>query len=130
LKKLKEEQRLNTIKEMNAKTESITNKALDDIIATKELPSTALTFEVQFNSFKEKYEKLWLYIKKFASTKITELYSKREAESKIFIMFVRCFSTVYTSDNAIKISEYLLALSKTKSAKLMAKFLVKKEKAE
>jgi len=58
------------------------------------------------------------------------LYSKREVESKIFIRFIRCFADAYTQDASVKIAEYLVALSKVKGAKLMAKFLVKREKTE
>jgi len=94
------------------------------------LPNTAQCFEIQFNSFKENYAKLWQYIKKFDSKQLTVLYSKREMESKIFIKFIRCFAVVCDHENSMKISEYLLALSKAKSAKLTAKFLVKKEKQE
>merc|ERR1712183_645870 len=82
LKRMKEEQRLRELKEINEKPEDITNKALDDIIASDKLPTTPVSFEVQFTSFKE-------------------------------------------NSNSQKLAEYMVALSKTKSAKMKAKFLGK-----
>jgi len=130
LKKIKEANRIKLTEEINEQTAEITNKALDNIIESKNLPNTAQEFEIQFSSFKENYGKLWQYVNKFEPKQISALYSKREVESKVFVKFVKCFAQVCDEATSAKIADYLLALSKTKSAKMMAKFLVKKEKQE
>lgn len=129
-KQKKEEARLNNLKIINEKTGDITNAALDKMISAKEIPRTPLNFEVEFNSFKDNYAKLWEYLQKFQASDLTTIYKSREIESKIFITFIKVFSTVYKTEISEKVTDYLSALSKTKNAKLMAKFLIKKEKAE
>ena len=82
----------------------ITNQALEEIIKQKEIPRVAAGFEVQFSSFKENYQKLWLYIQKFKPEEITNLYKSREVESRIFVRFVKCFIAVQANETNTKIT--------------------------
>lgn len=72
-------------------SESIIDKALQNLLDKSDIPTNASQFELEVSSFKDKYSLLWKYIEKFDNIQLETLYSKRKIEPKYFKLLVQAF---------------------------------------
>lgn len=73
---------------INNVTFDVSKKVIQNLINSKELPSTANAFEKDCMAFKNDIEKLFYYLKKIPFEDFTKLFTKKDIPTEVLLMII------------------------------------------
>ena len=115
------------------KEESITQiaqKAMEALLKSKDLATSATEFERQMDSFKENPSFLSKYIFKYNSEQIEKIYSKRAIEAHFVLKIISCFRTLTEENDLKEAGRIMKVILNLKKSVLTFKMMIKRERRE
>jgi hypothetical protein len=108
----------------------IAQKAMESILNSETLASSASEFETHIDSFKERNDMICKYIFRYSNDKLGELYKRRELETSFVLKIIGAFETLESVEDLKEAGRVMRAIMGLSKSKLTFGMMTKREKRQ
>jgi hypothetical protein len=113
---------------MKTVKENVQSNVQEELLSSKQMPTTSNEFRMNCNLFKNVPEKMWIYMKNSITPKgFASLYKKSELEPELLMLLITGLEKGQKTDPFL-CAEYLSKFVQTKKFSICRSFLNKAEK--